>query len=84
MGMCKQHLDEGNIRRTAVILPQLQAAAVALEDDTHLPMVLVEGINSHDMEQMEQPVLLCDFSLLAEPDVRESVKQYIDSVCHKR
>ena len=53
------------MRRMAVILPQFQAAAVALKDEKHVPMILVEGINLGPVEQKAQAVLL------REPTVRE-------------
>ena len=62
---CRTKMDEDTMRRMAVILPQLQAAAVALKDEKHVPMILVEGINLGPVEQKAQAVLL------REPTVRE-------------
>ena len=70
LGFCKNKLDEDTMRRMAVILPRLQAAAVALDDEKHLPMILVEGINPGAVEQNAQAVLLRVFAL-REPTVRE-------------
>jgi len=65
LGFCRTKMIEDTVRRMAVILPQLQAAAVALKDEKHLPMILVEGINPGAVEQKAQAVLL------REPTVRE-------------
>ena len=65
VGFCEEKFDEGILRRMAVILPQLQAAAVALKDEKHVPVILVEGINLGPVEQKAQAVLL------REPTVRE-------------
>ena len=62
---CRTKMDEDTMRRMAVILPQLQAAAVALKDEKLVPMILVEGINLGPVEQKAQAVLL------REPTVRE-------------
>ena len=70
LGYCKEKLEEDTIRRMAVMLPQLQAAAVALNDEKHLPLILVEGINPDAMERKAQAVLLRVFALL-DPMVRE-------------
>ena len=70
LGFCRTKLDEDTMRRMAVILPQLQAAAVALKDEKHLPMIRVEGINPGAVEQKAQSVLLRVFAL-QEPTVRE-------------
>ena len=67
---CRTKMDEDTMRRMAVILPQLQAAAVALKDEKHVPMILVEGINPGAVEQKAQAVLLRVF-VLQEPTVRE-------------
>ena len=58
-------MEEETKLRMAVILPQLQAAAKSLKDETHLPMVVVEGIIPGAVEQKAQAVLL------REPTVRE-------------
>ena len=59
------------MRRMAVIHPQLQAAAVAVNDEKHLPMILVEGIDPGAVEQKAQSVLLRVCALLQDPTVRE-------------
>ena len=63
-------MEEETKLRMAVILPQLQAAAKSLKDETHLPMVVVEGIIPGAVEQKAQAVLLRVFAL-HEPTVRE-------------
>ena len=70
-GFAEHNLGDGNIRRMAVILSQLQVAAVVLMDEKHVPMLFVEGIIHHDMEQKAQSVLSRVFSLLVNPEVRE-------------
>ena len=65
IGFCRSKTDEDTMRRMAVILPRFQAAAVALKDEKHVPMILVEGINLGPVEQKAQAVLL------REPTVRE-------------
>jgi hypothetical protein len=65
LGFYRTKMIEDTVRRMAVILPQLQAAAVALKYEKHVPMILVEGINPGAVEQKAQAVLL------REPTVRE-------------
>lgn len=66
-GFATQKLGEYTSRRMAVILPHLQAAAVALDDETHLPFILVEGIDPGAMEQKAHPVLLRAVALQQDP-----------------
>ena len=70
LGFCRTKIDEETKLRMAVILQQLQAAAKSLKGETHLPMIVVDGIIPGAVEQKAQAVLLRVFAL-HEPTVRE-------------
>ena len=71
--LCRNKIEEETKLRMAVILQQLQVAAKSLKSETHLPMIVVDGIIPGVVEQKAQAVLLRVFALYGptEPTVRE-------------